>query len=233
MIAHLNKAIAASELTTNAEYSPAKLPESRKQFSIPRPLPSAQPLEMPEGTMALESAKSMKFQQLLFIKNSSSFSVSGEYSQSQRAEREVLNIFDGRNPIKITQGYSRDHRPDLKQFMMDLIVSGDGDVPLLMRVGSGNETDKVVFGKILAQFKKQVRLESLMIADSALYSKDNLKLIEKINWLCRVPLTIKEAKQLVNEIESSALVASTISGYSFREIKSIISCHLLAKAING
>ncbi len=31
-------------------------------------------------------------------------------------------------PIKITYGYSRDRRPDLKQFMIDLIVSGDGDV---------------------------------------------------------------------------------------------------------
>jgi hypothetical protein len=29
-------------------------------------------------------------------------------------------------PIKITYGYSRDHRPDLKQFILDLICSGDG-----------------------------------------------------------------------------------------------------------
>src|SRR4028119_1121444 len=31
------------------------------------------------------------------------------------------------HPISITQGYSRDHRPDLKQFILDLICSGDGD----------------------------------------------------------------------------------------------------------
>jgi transposase len=37
-------------------------------------------------------------------------------------------------PITITKGYSRDHRPDLKQFIMDLIVSGDGGVPLFLRV---------------------------------------------------------------------------------------------------
>ena len=29
----------------------------------------------------------------------------------------------------ITQGYSRDHRPDLKQCILDLIVSSDGDIP--------------------------------------------------------------------------------------------------------
>ncbi len=31
--------------------------------------------------------------------------------------------------IMITQGYSRDHRPDLKQCILDLIVSSDGDIP--------------------------------------------------------------------------------------------------------
>jgi transposase len=31
--------------------------------------------------------------------------------------------------IHITYGYSRDHRPDLKQFMVDLMCSKDGDIP--------------------------------------------------------------------------------------------------------
>jgi len=31
-------------------------------------------------------------------------------------------------PVNITYGYSRDRRPDLKQFIVDLIVSGDGDI---------------------------------------------------------------------------------------------------------
>jgi transposase len=43
--------------------------------------------------------------------------------------------------IDITYGYSRDHRPDFKQFMVDLMCSGDGDIPLYLRVGDGNETD--------------------------------------------------------------------------------------------
>ena len=33
-------------------------------------------------------------------------------------------------PIEITHGYSRDYRPDLKQFTLAMITSGDGDVPL-------------------------------------------------------------------------------------------------------
>jgi transposase len=44
--------------------------------------------------------------------------------------------------IEITHGYSRDHRPDLKQFMMNLICVGDGDIPVMMEVVSGNQADK-------------------------------------------------------------------------------------------
>ncbi|WP_202224794.1 hypothetical protein [Okeania sp. KiyG1] len=40
--------------------------------------------------------------------------------------------------VRITYGYSRDKRPDLKQFLMNLICTNDGDVPLWMRIGSGN-----------------------------------------------------------------------------------------------
>jgi hypothetical protein len=49
-------------------------------------------------------------------------------------------------------------RPDLKQCVLDLITSSDGDIPLLMRTGDGNEADKAVFGKILVEFKKQMIL---------------------------------------------------------------------------
>jgi len=62
--------------------------------------------------------------------------VYGKYEFNENGE-EILKLFDSKEereisslPIKITHGYSRDHRPDLKQFIIDLIVSGDGDIPL-------------------------------------------------------------------------------------------------------
>ena len=58
--------------------------------------------------------------------DSSSFHVDGEYKNS------------GENKtIKITYSYSRDNRPDLKQFLMELICTGDGDVPLWMKICGG------------------------------------------------------------------------------------------------
>ena len=76
--------------------------------------------------------------------DSSSVSVHGEDKINPKQEGE--NLEENReNVIEITYGYSRDKRPDLKQFMLDLMVSSDGDVPLLMRTGSGNESDKNIF----------------------------------------------------------------------------------------
>lgn len=71
-------------------------------------------------------------------------------------------------PIHITYGYSRDHRYDLKQFILDLICSGDGEVPLFLKVADGNQADSALFGQILSSFKQQLNLESLFVADSAL-----------------------------------------------------------------
>jgi len=124
------------------------------------------------------------------------------------------------SPIEITYGYSRDHRPDLKQFILDLISSGDGDVPLFLRVADGNEADNAVFAKILCEFREQLTLDSLMVADSALYSAPNLALMTNLKWLCRVPLTIKEAKDLVSTISEEQLVNSEIEGYKLAVHKS-------------
>jgi transposase len=157
--------------------------------------------------------------------DASSFSLHGQYN----CEWPQVEIITGKAvqeksisclPIRITQGYSRDKRPDLKQFILDLIVSGDGDVPLFLRVADGNESDKAVFGQIAKEFSKQVNFESLIVSDSALYSQENLRLMQGLLWLCRVPLSIKEAKQLVSTIAVNDLITSQIAGYSWREVPS-------------
>ena len=47
--------------------------------------------------------------------DSTSFHLHGEYNNIEIAEN------DQKRPILITKGYSRDHRPDLKQCVLDLI----------------------------------------------------------------------------------------------------------------
>lgn len=75
--------------------------------------------------------------------DSTSISVDGEY-----AEAETLEPI----PILICRGYSRDKRPDLKQFLMSLVCSADGGVPLWLKVGNGNDSDAQQFAGLMRQF---------------------------------------------------------------------------------
>ena len=158
--------------------------------------------------------------------DSSSFHLHGEYESnlpevyfspkevnSDKPDEPVSNPKTAPIPIRITYGYSRDHRPDLKQFILDLICSGDGDVPLFLRVASGNESDSASFAQIFREFKKQLELDALMVADSALYTAPNIEQMASLRWLCRVPLTISQAKQLIEQLNSKEFVESTIAGY--------------------
>ena len=58
-----------------------------------------------------------------------------------------------------------------------------------MRTGDGNESDKAVFGQILSNVKKQIKLDSIMVCNSALLSLENIQLISKLKWITRVPMT--------------------------------------------
>ncbi|NDJ21399.1 IS1634 family transposase, partial [Nostoc sp. B(2019)] len=162
--------------------------------------------------------------------DSSSFHVDGEYAREERewtvevktanltAEAEFKALLP--KPIEITQGYSRDHRPDLKQFIIDLICTNDGDVPLYLRVADGNEADKAVFAELIRDFQSTWNLDALFIADSALFSENNLQALTSLKWITRVPLTIAQAQRLVNELSSEEFANCNLKGYRIAERES-------------
>jgi transposase len=55
--------------------------------------------------------------------DSSSFHVDGQYNSDEAPEEGVVHI---------TKGYSRDHRPDLNQIALQLLVERQAGIPLLM-----------------------------------------------------------------------------------------------------
>ena len=81
----------------------------------------------------------------------------------------------GRRTVAITFGYSKDHRPDLKQLLFMLTVTADGGVPLHFRVASGNVTDDTTHRdtwNLLCQLTG--RRDFLYVADSKLATRDNM-----------------------------------------------------------
>ena len=105
--------------------------------------------------------------------------------------------------------------------MVDLMVSNDGDIPLLMRVGDGNESDKTIFVEVIKTYQKNIDLETIYVADSALYTAANLAEMEKekLIWLTRVPLNIKKAREMLIKIEEREWKKAEEEGYKYSEKK--------------
>lgn len=178
--------------------------------------------------IALNAAKKFNVSLSSSHLDSSSMHVHGEYNSSlpevsfvnqPTVNAQASEELTTKSPkeITITYGYSRDHRPDLKQFIIELICSSDGDIPIFLKLASGNQADSSCFGQIAVDYQKQLEVDSLIVADCALYTESNLKLMSELRWLCRVPLSIKTAQSLISSLPESELVASQLKGYKFTE----------------
>ncbi|MEG4628023.1 IS1634 family transposase, partial [Microcoleus sp. w1-18aA5] len=167
--------------------------------------------------IALKAVKKFQVEMKSVHLDSSSISVEGAYKncqeKSQEVEAESEDTESSMKTIKIVHGYSRDKRPDLKQFIIDTIVSGDGDVPLYLKIDDGNADDKSVFVSRLKEFKNQWTFDGICVADSALYTAANLSAMAGMKWITRVPLSIKEAQNKICNIEDSDWEDSQIKGY--------------------
>jgi transposase len=83
--------------------------------------------------------------------DTTSFFVSGDYVPKEEGDPVVLAI---------TYGYSRDHREGLKQWMLALTTTHEGDLPLFLKPLDGNSSDKehlsAAVKAVMAQLSEQV-----------------------------------------------------------------------------
>lgn len=125
--------------------------------------------------------------------DTTSFSVTGEYAQPEDA-----------TTIAITYGYSKDHRADLKQWMLALATTHEGEVPIFMQPLNGNSSDKVSLPAAIealhTQLQEHNEPERIFVADSGVYSKATMTQFAQkgLEWVSRVPETMKESKELLD-----------------------------------
>ena len=94
--------------------------------------------------------------------------------------RTQTDTIRGRRPPTITFGYSKDHRPDLKQLLFILTTDADGGVPVQFRTADGNTNDSVTHIETWNTLKAVAgRADFLYVADSKLCSHDNLDYINR------------------------------------------------------
>ncbi len=169
-------------------------------------------------TLALRAADKFGVETARVHLDSSSIAVEGQYVGEEQTSVRVDTQQEKPCPIEITYGYSRDRRPDLKQFLIDTICSGDGDVPLYLRVADGNEADCVGFGQVVKDYRQQWQFDGLLVADAALYSAENLKQLAALKWISRVPLSLTEAQEVIRQVMPFAGWEGLAKGYRLIEL---------------
>src|SRR5438094_2485093 len=104
--------------------------------------------------------------------------------------------------ICITHGYSKDHRPDLKQAVLELMVSQDGGVPFVSKSWDGNTSDTVIFQEraaaLLATFQRSPTPRYL-VADSKLYHEANAANLLALGFITRIPNTLNLVSQVITQ----------------------------------
>jgi len=128
--------------------------------------------------------------------DSTSFHVDGDYKVTNSDEQ----------CIQLVKGYSRDHRPDLNQAILNLLVENQAGIPLYMKPASGNTSDKEGFNTIIKSHLnsfKSAQNNPYVIMDAEGYTKDTLSYIDQNARyiISRVPQHIKEAKALLQSID--------------------------------
>lgn len=147
--------------------------------------------------------------------DTTSFHVDGRYNSDQAPDEQVVHI---------TRGYSRDHRPDLHQVMLALIVEHQAGIPVLMKPLSGNSSDAQEFGHVIRAHIEQLHTTygtPYVVADSTLYSEANLATLAQtsMKWITRVPATVGDAHAVLAHADPHTM-ASIQEGYRYQEIRS-------------
>ena len=123
--------------------------------------------------------------------DATSFHVDGDY--------EVSDDFTG---IQLKQGYSRDHRPDLNQVILNLITENKAGIPVYMQANSGNTNDMENFKQIVKSHITSLTSATksrYLIGDSALYVEETIQSLHADGqfFITRVPQKIKAVKMLI------------------------------------
>ena len=104
--------------------------------------------------------------------------------------------------IRIARGYSRDHRPELNQVILNLICENQSVIPVYMKPASGNSNDMEGFKQIVKAHigsLKAAQASCYFVADAALYVKETIEDLDAQGqlFITRVPQTLQEAKALI------------------------------------
>lgn len=124
--------------------------------------------------------------------DTTSVSVSGAYITQQ-----------SKKAIQLKHGYSKDHRPDLKQLVYALSVTRDGAVPIHFKAHDGNRTDDTLHTETWQTLRGILgRSDFLYVADSKLCVSKTLLDIDRSQgkFVTMLPRTRREMGEFTDKL---------------------------------
>lgn len=106
--------------------------------------------------------------------------------------------------LQVNHGYSKDKRPDLKQFLITMLCV-HRNIPVLGGCENGNASDKAINNRILndlSQYLAKHGIEAgafVYIADSAMVTGKNMEAVGDNLFITRLPFTYNEAERIILE----------------------------------
>jgi transposase len=104
--------------------------------------------------------------------------------------------------ITLPHGDAKDHRPDVKQAVLALLVSQDGGVPFVSKSWDGNASETKIFQEraeaLLATFQASPGPRSL-VADAKRSTAAKAANLSKLGFITRIPGTRKLVTQVITQ----------------------------------
>lgn len=106
--------------------------------------------------------------------------------------------------LEVTYGHSKDRRPDLKQFLIQMLCV-HRNIPIIGGCESGNSSDKKINNRVLTELSAHMASHGLApgafvyISDSAFVTPRNLEAIGDNLFISRLPFTYAEAERVIAE----------------------------------
>lgn len=124
------------------------------------------------SAVTIEAVKAYELALAFLHFDTSSIKTFGDYSGSHEPE----DPDDPHAVPHVTFGYSKDHRPDLKQILFGITVTGDGGVPIHGRAASGNRADPLECRYVLEELARLLPdpTGSTLVGDSKFFAGETL-----------------------------------------------------------
>ena len=123
--------------------------------------------------------------------DTTSFSLTGDYDSDS-----------DQHGVLVTYGYSKDKRPDLKQVVLELMVSQDGGIPFMSKSHDGNSSDNNIFKQRCEGLIKEFGASEMpryLIADSKLYTSENAPNLAKLPFITRIPGNLNVVDEVIQQ----------------------------------